>query len=268
MRGKGWTIVAGILAFWAPSAAAQAPEYFVQVRARGFWARPSGTVRGATAATAGTRIDLQNDMNLNRPIIPDGEILLRARPAPVRVAVSGWMGTATGSQTTNRAILYDNTTYAAATTLRSQYETLAFSARWAYEFGIPLDPTEAIFSPGLGAEYMEVSGTVRGTQAVTGLNVREASGGIAVMPLLGFTLEIPFYPFEIEASAWGWGYLGSFGNINGSYWEASAGLKFFPMPSVFLEGGYRIHKLNGTRNNKFEVNARWDGFYAGLGARF
>jgi hypothetical protein len=229
-------------------------DEMISIKAGYMMLTPSGQF-AATVNNAGTKIDLEQDLNFDNSKQPIGEIGISLGDSLFTIAYTPLSFSGNGSLT--RPINYNGQIFTAGSTVTSKFKADIIDVGYTY-YLVNMDDLPSRFQ--LGIETAAKIVIVKSSMAGGGIN---STKNITVpIPTLGLRGRIALADFiGIVGRV---GYLGYAGN---TFLDADAQIEFSPLPTVGIYAGYRYINLKVDTRGVF-ADTTFNGPYAGAFFRF
>jgi hypothetical protein len=250
-------LIVSIMVVFGAALPAQAFEAGV----RGYYWFPaiSGDVKYSDGSLSGTKLDLEDDLNIDDEYYPVGEVFIGGDDHHLSFSFyrADYSGTATLSQNIN----FGGETFLAGDKIKSSLEYDVYDLTYQYDL-LDLENVLAGFSLGLVGRLRVYDVEVE-IKSKTNNNLSEKEDYTVPIPLFGLNLHLGILADVLEARILASG----IGYWDGYMVDGLAELSFTPIPFVDIHAGYRTFFVDVDESD-FELNYNTSGFYGGVTISF
>ncbi len=206
----------------------------------------------------GTRVDFKDDLGLGDENLPELRVSIGLGPlGRLRAAYTRAMFE--GTETLERTITFDDTTFAATMRVDSELELHYARFGWIWQF--PVVPGVFRIGPIIEAKGILAEASIE-TRDITP-RIRESATFPLLLPTIGVALDLtPHRAFHLFAEASGL----PAGNL-GHLVDAEAGIRVIPIRFLSVSAGYRIFDVRVEDDDDFG-KFRLSGPFVGASLRF
>ena len=236
------------------------PVQAFEAGVRGYYWFPaiSGDVKYSDGSLSGTKLDLEDDLNIDDEYYPVGEIFISGEDH--HLSFSFYRANYSGKTTLTQDINFGGETFPAGDEIKSTLDYDVYDLTYQYDV-LDLENVLAGFSLGLVGKFRvyDVKFEIKSRT----VNQSEKEDYTVPIPLLGLNLHLGILADILEARilASGMGYW------DGYMVDGQAELSFTPIPYVDIYAGYRTFFVDVDQSD-FELNYDTSGFYGGVTISF
>lgn len=228
------------------------------VRAYYWFPAISGDVKYSDGSLKGTKLDLEDDLNIDDEYYPVGEIFIGGEDH--HLSFSFYRANYDGTATLTQDINFGGETFPAGDEIKSTLDYDVYDLTYQYDV-LDLENVLAGFSLGLVGRVRVYDVEVEIKSRT--INQSEKEDYTVPIPLLGLNLHLGILADILEARilASGMGYW------DGYMVDGQAELSFTPIPYVDIHAGYRTFFVD-VDTSDFKLNYDTSGFYGGVTISF
>jgi len=236
------------------------PVQAFEAGVRGYYWFPtiSGDVKYSDGSLNGTKLDLEDDLNIDDEYYPVGEVFIGSDDH--HLSFSFYRADYDGTATLTEDINFGGETFPAGDRIKSSLEYDVYDLTYQYDL-LDLENVLAGFSLGLVGRLRVYDVEVE-IQSRT-VDQSEKEDYTVPIPLFGLNLHLGILADVLEARVLASG----IGYWDGYMVDAQAELSFTPIPFVDIHAGYRTFFVDVDAND-FELNYNTSGFYGGVTISF
>jgi len=236
------------------------PAQAFEAGVRGYYWFPtiSGDVKYSDGSLNGTKLDLEDDLNIDDEYYPVGEVFIGG--GDHHLSFSFYRADYDGTATLTEDINFGGETFPAGDRIKSSLEYDVYDLTYQYDL-LDLENVLAGFSLGLVGRLRVYDVEVEIKSRT--VDQSEKEDYTVPIPLFGLNLHLGILADVLEARI----LTSGIGYWDGYMVDAQAELSFTPIPFVDIHAGYRTFFVDVDASD-LELNYNTSGFYGGVTISF